>query len=145
MDLLDANILIGAFRRDDPRHGALKDYLEDTISSGGIVTFPPIVEAAFLRITTHPKIFKNPSSFSEAAKFLHVIFTSGAFRESKWTAATRERWREWCRSLDLRGDDVNDAHLAAIAAEQGCRLVSRDSGFARFRGIGWWDPMQPAP
>jgi len=141
MDLLDANILIGAFRTDDPDNAVLRAYLEDSLSSGGLVTFPPLVETAFYRITTHPKIFKTPSSFAEASKFMQAILTSGAFRESRWTASTRERWQHWCRSLALSGDNINDACLAAIATDQGCRLVSRDRGFARFRGLGWWNPV----
>lgn len=142
MDLLDANILIGAFRRDDPDHRQLKEYLERRLSRGEVVTFPPLVEVAFLRIATHPKIFAHPSSFDEAARFLDAIHESEAFRESKWTARARQRWRELCRLLQLAGNDINDAYLAALAIEHGCRLVTRDGGFARFRGLGWWNPTK---
>jgi toxin-antitoxin system PIN domain toxin len=145
MDLLDANILIGAFRSDDPAHLRLKDWLEGTLTEGARITFPPLVEVAFLRIVTHPHIFQVPSALVEAQGFLQALQESGQFRETRWTGRMRERWWRWCRDLDLRGNDVNDAYLAALAAEERCRFVSRDRGFKRFRGLDWWDPSPAEP
>jgi toxin-antitoxin system PIN domain toxin len=144
MDLLDANILIGAFRPDDPEHETLKGWLEETLSNGRSVTFPALVEVAFLRIVTHPRIFRVPSSFDEAADFLRTIQESGQFRETPSTQRMREQWRRWCLSLALTGDDVNDAYLAATAADARCRLITRDRGFVRFVGLDWWNPCHPA-
>jgi toxin-antitoxin system PIN domain toxin len=142
MDLLDANILIGAFRPDDPDHGALKSWLEKTLSKGGAVTFPALVEVAFLRIVTHPRIFRVPSPIEEATGFLQAIQGSGSFRETPWTPRMRAHWWRWCCDLSLRGNDVNDAYLAATAAESRCRFVSRDQGFERFPGLDWWNPAR---
>ncbi len=145
MDLLDANILIGAFRPDDPDHRRLKDWLEGILGQGGTVTFPPLVEVAFLRIVTHPRIFREPTPFAEAVRFLQVVQESGLFRETSWTQEMRSQWRHWCQSLGLHGDDVNDAYLAACAAGAGCRLVTRDRGFKRFPGLAWWNPVEAEP
>jgi toxin-antitoxin system PIN domain toxin len=142
MDLLDANILIGAFRRDHPDHAVLKGWLEGTLNKGLALTFPSLVEVAFLRIVTHPDIFQVPSSLEEAVEFLRVIQESGFFRETPWTQGMRSQWRRWCESLGLRGNDVNDAYIAASAAGAGCRLVSRDGGFKRFPGLDWWNPVR---
>jgi toxin-antitoxin system PIN domain toxin len=141
MDLLDANILIGAFRSDDPAHATLKSWLEETLALGGQITFPPLVEVAFLRIVTHPRIFRVPTPFQEAVEFLRAIQESGAFRETPWTSGMRSQWWRWCQSLSLSGNDVNDAYLAASAAGAGCRLVSLDGGFKRFPGLDWWSPV----
>src|SRR5262249_47552690 len=129
MDLLDANILIGAFRTDDTDHPHLKAWLEKSLNDGHAVTFPALVEVAFLRIVTHPKIFSTPSPLEEALDFLETIQASGLFREAPWNLRIRARWWDWCRDLDLHGNDVNDAYLAATAAESGFRFVSRDGGF----------------
>jgi len=142
MDLLDANILIGAFRTDDPEHALLKGWLEETLNEGASVTFPALVEVAFLRIVTHPKIFSAPSPLQEAVEFLQAIHDSGLFQESAWTPRARARWQRWCRDLELCGNDVNDAYLAATAAEARYRLVSRDGGFSRFPGLDWWNPAK---
>jgi uncharacterized protein len=142
MDLLDANVLVGAFRVDDPDHVILKAWLEETLGSGLPVTYPELVEVAFLRIVTHPGIFGTPSPLAEAVAFLEAVETSGSFSEAPWTPRMRARWWRSCEELRLRGNDVNDAYLAAIAAESRCRLVSRDRGFARFRGLTWWNPTK---
>jgi len=42
--------------------------------------------------------------------------------------------------LDLRGNDVNDAWLAALAIDHRATLVSTDNGFSRFPGLKWLDP-----
>ncbi len=34
----------------------------------------------------------------------------------------------------------NDAHLAALAVEHRCGIVSFDNGFARFAGVQWSEP-----
>ncbi|HYU35736.1 MAG TPA: TA system VapC family ribonuclease toxin [Thermoanaerobaculia bacterium] len=141
MDLLDANILIGAFRPDDPNHATLKEWLEETLNHGLVVTFPALVEVAFLRIVTHPRIFRVPSPLEEAVSFLQTIQESGQFREMQWTLRMRTRWWRWCRELALKGNDVNDAYIAATAAEARCRLVSLDGGFSRFSGLDWWNPV----
>lgn len=144
MDLLDANILIGAFRPDDPAHATLKRWLEESLSQGLLLTFPPLVEVAFLRIVTNPRIFATPSPFEEGAEFLQALHESGQFRETPWTLRMRARWWRWCRELKLSGNDVNDAYLAATAAEARCRLVTCDGGFSRFPGLDWWNPARPS-
>lgn len=144
MDLLDTNILIGAFRADDPAHRTLKAWLEATLGEHETVTFPPLVEIAFVRIVTHPKVFVRPSTLAEAEGFLADLRQTGCFRDAVWTPRIRERAMGYCRNLRLAGDDVNDAFLAATASVMGCRLVSRDRGFARFKGLAWFDPTAGA-
>jgi predicted nucleic acid-binding protein len=36
---------------------------------------------------------------------------------------------------------VTDAHLAALAIEHGCELVSTDADFARFPALTWKNPL----
>jgi predicted nucleic acid-binding protein len=35
---------------------------------------------------------------------------------------------------------VNDAHLAALAVEHQCTVVSYDNDFSRFAGVSWHPP-----
>ncbi|MBU2055287.1 MAG: PIN domain-containing protein [Proteobacteria bacterium] len=37
---------------------------------------------------------------------------------------------------------VTDAHLAALASEHGCELISTDTDFSRFPGVKWRNPLQ---
>ena len=43
--------------------------------------------------------------------------------------------------LDIRGNLVRDAQLAALAIEHGVPVVSVDSDFARFGEINWINPL----
>jgi predicted nucleic acid-binding protein len=36
---------------------------------------------------------------------------------------------------------TTDAHLAALAIEHGCALLSNDADFARFPGLRWVNPL----
>ncbi len=38
------------------------------------------------------------------------------------------------------GNLVNDAHLAALAIEHKCQVVSYDNDFSRFPGVKWEQP-----
>ena len=42
--------------------------------------------------------------------------------------------------MKLGGNRVNDAHLAALAVEHRCTIVSFDHDFARFDGVTWEMP-----
>ena len=51
-----------------------------------------------------------------------------------------------CVDLKLRGNDVNDAHLVALALENNATLVTADRGFGRFSGLRVFDPLEgPKP
>jgi predicted nucleic acid-binding protein len=43
----------------------------------------------------------------------------------------------------LRGNDIPDAYLAALALEQGATWVTTDRGFARYEGLRLLDPLRP--
>ena len=47
-----------------------------------------------------------------------------------------------CAKLKLRGNDINDAFLAALSMEYGATLVTADRGFSRFSGVRVVNPLQ---
>ena len=142
MDLLDANALIAAFRPDHVDHRQLRPCLESRLTHPDSVTFPHLVEVAFLRIVSHPKIFRQPSTFGEANAFLEAIRESGAFVELPILPEFRRALSELCIKFSLVGNDLNDAYLAAVAIDARLRLVSTDEGFRRFRGLNWVNPLR---
>ncbi len=135
MDLPDNNVLIHAFRRESPEHGTAKQWLEDSLNRGRPLRLFPTVEAGFLRVVTHPGIFPKPAPFATAASFLEILCSAPGVEVAAWTTAARTRWSKLCMELDLRGNDCNDAMLAALALERGLRLVTFDQGFRRFPGL----------
>lgn len=135
MDLPDNNVLIHAFRRESPDHGTAKEWLEDSLIRGLPLRLFPTVETGFLRLVTHPRIFPNPAPFATAWSFLEILFAAPGVEIAPWTSAARNRWGRLCMELGLRGNDCNDAMLAALALERGLRVVTFDQGFRRFPGL----------
>lgn len=45
------------------------------------------------------------------------------------------------RAGDFDANDIPDIHLAALAISHGLKLATHDSGFARFDGLRWFDPI----
>jgi predicted nucleic acid-binding protein len=56
------------------------------------------------------------------------------------TAAHGRILRTLLPPLATAGNLVNDGHLAALAIEHKCGIVSFDNGFARFPGFTWTTP-----
>lgn len=135
MDLPDNNVLINAIRPEAPHHLLAKSWLENALNEGRPLRLFPTVETGFLRVVTNPKVFSPATPLAEAWSFLEILYSVPTVEISPWTPAVRTRWGELCSKLQLRGNDVNDAMLAALAIERGLRLVTFDRGFRRFPGL----------
>lgn len=138
--LPDANVLIHALREESEAHDPCRRWLLETTADGGSIGLCELVEAALMRIPTLPKLDLIPMST-----------VMGFWKEDLWTypgtcrlgAGSRHMsvFSGFITSLDLKGNDVNDAWLAALAIEHGVTLVSTDHGFSRFPGLSWLNPM----
>jgi hypothetical protein len=97
--------------------------------------------AAFLRISTHPRVADRPLSPDEAWSHLEAWLAA----EVSWIPEPTERHAEvlgsLIRSHQLRGNLISDAQLAAMAIEHGLTVFSADSDFARFPEIRWENPL----
>jgi toxin-antitoxin system PIN domain toxin len=143
MKLLDANILIYAVNVDAPLHKAAKSWIEEVLSGTETVAFSWIVILAFLRLSTRPGLFRNPLTPHEAFYVIHswldhpdvAIINPGP---NHFVALERI-----LEPLGTAGNLTSDAHLAAMALENGAELCSCDADFARFAGLKWRNPLKP--
>ena len=71
--ILDANILIYAFRKDTEYHAQYRTWLEEILTEVEVVGISELVLSSVVRITTHPKIFIKPSSLDEVFQFIDYI------------------------------------------------------------------------
>jgi len=71
--LLDANILIYAFRQDTEHHGEYRAWFEEALGKVAAVGIAELVLSSVVRITTHPKIFVKPSTLDEVFQFVDYI------------------------------------------------------------------------
>ena len=144
MLLLDANILIYAFRRDSPHHAACYDWLGAALAGGEPVATTSLVELTLLRISTLPSLGPAAATAEDVFHFLDALRAQpGVLRVEPGEHHPR-LFAELCAALRPRGNDVNDAFLAALALEYDATLVSADRGFARFPELRFVDPLAAA-
>ena len=73
MILPDVNILVHAFRSDSPQHDMCRIWLNSVVNSDTHYGMSPQVLSGVIRITTHPKVFAEPSNLDEALRFCHIL------------------------------------------------------------------------
>jgi uncharacterized protein len=139
--LIDANILIYARVDSFPQHRVARDWLDRQLSGLPRVGLPWTSLLAFLRLVTNPRVFERPEPV--AAAWAQVLAWMGC--ETVWMPEPTERHAELLGKLlalpGVRGNLVPDAHLATLAMEHGLTLCSADTGFARFPGLRWMNPL----
>ena len=97
--------------------------------------------AGFVRIVTHRRVFGDPAGIDEALSFVSTLRASPNSSEIEAGATYPDLFDGLCRSLSLHGDEIPDAHLAAIAIEHDAVLATHDRGFSRFSGLRTLDPL----
>lgn len=140
MKLVDLNLLLYAVNRDAPHHAEAKSWLEDVLSGDEPVAMPWPVLLGFLRISTHGRILPRPLTAEQAISVVDGWLEQPTVRVLE---PGPEHWRILRGSLQDTGTAGNlttDAHLAALAIENGCELCSTDPDFARFPKLRWTHP-----
>lgn len=137
MTLPDVNVLVQAFRRDAVDHLLCRAWLDSVVEAESRFALAPQVLAGVVRVTTHPRVFRQPSALDEALDFAAALLEQPQCRlvtpgEAHWRIFTR-----LCREGDASGNLVPDAWFAALAIEAGCEWVTLDRDYARFPGLHW--------
>jgi len=135
LKLVDANVLLYAVNRDAPQHAAARDWLDEALSGGARVAFCWVVLLAFLRLSTNRQIFDEPLSASEAIAQAEDWLAQPAAVVIEPTARHLGVVQQLLATLETGGNLVNDAHLAALAVEHRCTVVSYDTDFLSFDGV----------
>ncbi len=137
---LDANVLIYASDRRAPEHDRAETLVRRLAAGPEIVyLFWPVL-LGYVRIVTHPAILTRPLSPADALRNVEALLdrphvqapgeADGFWPIFRSTAGERPR-----------GNDVPDAHLAALMRQHGVRIIyTPDRDFRRFEGI---DPRDP--
>jgi toxin-antitoxin system PIN domain toxin len=139
--LLDANVLLYAVDEGSRHHAACSRWLEDAFTGQRRVALPWQTVGAFLRIATHPRIFRRPLSSDDAWAMIEQWLAAPVCWIPEATNRTARLLGGLIKELDIRGNLVTDAQLAALALEHGLAVVSLDSDFARFPDLRWINPL----
>ena len=141
MILVDANILLYAEDQLSSRHAAARAWWDTELSGNSPVCLCWTVLGAFIRIGTNPRVFEHPLSLDQALARVQSWMDQPCTRivsptERHWTV-----FQKLLRDGQAVANLVTDAHLAALAVEHGCELISTDSDFSRFPGVRWRNPL----
>lgn len=139
--LVDANILLYAVDEQSRFHEAARAWLEDALNGARRVGIPWASLTAFVRIATHPRGLESPLRPDDAWRFVEEWLDAPPVWIPGPGRGHRAILGRLVRDLDLRGNLIADAALAAICEEHGLTMVSADSDFARFPALAWFNPL----
>ena len=140
MNLVDANVLLYAVNRDASHHEEARRWLDHALSGRDTVGFSWIALLAFLRLATRIGLFPAPLSAGEALDRVDAWLAAPSAVVLEPTADHAQIVRRLLEESGTGGNLVNDAHLAALAIEHRCGIVSFDNDFSRFSGVRWSAP-----
>lgn len=135
MILPDVNVLVYAHRKDAHRHEEYRAWLDGVVDADQPFGIAELVLSGFLRIVTHPKVFKQPTPLPQAFAFCETL------RSQPNATALSPGPRHWqifaglCAASEVRGNLVPDAYLAALAIESGSEWITADGDYRRFAGL----------
>lgn len=145
MLLLDINVCLYAYRPTESETAArVSAWLTPRLVGRERIAVSEPVLASVLRIATHPRVFRQPSSPADALAFAQSLASAPA---AHLVRPGPDHWplvRELVSEHRLRGNDIPDAVLAAHALELGASLVTVDRGFARFSPLRTISPLDQA-
>ena len=141
MILIDVNLLLYAYDKASPHNKAAAEWLEQIMSEQELVGLPWATMLAFLRISTHRRAPK-PLPLSVAIDTMRDWLLRPSVSivhpgERHWSILS-----QLLQASQARGALVTDAHLAALATEQGATLCTNDKDFTRFAGLRMRNPLE---
>lgn len=141
MLLIDVNVLVYAHREDASEHASYRKWLTGIVAGDAAFGMSELVLSGFLRVVTHPRIFKEPTPMSAALAFAEEL------RDRPNSVPISAGPRHWeiftrlCREHEVKGSLVPDAYFAALAIESGSEWITTDRDYARFAGLRWRHPL----
>lgn len=143
MALLDTNIFVYAADQRSDGHLTCRQLLEEfrLREEPWYTTWPILNE--FLRVSTHPRVFKKPWSASAALGFIEAILKSPGLKILASSPEHFQTVRQIVREIpDLQGNIFHDVHTAALLREHGiAKIYTHDADFRRFPFLEVIDPL----
>lgn len=140
MILPDVNVLIYAFRTDTPHHALCKSWLDSVIRRDAQFGMSPLALAAVARITTSPRVFREPSTLAEVSAYCDAILVQPHCEAVEPGVRHWQIFNRLFLETETRGARITGAWYAALAIEHGCTWITLDRDYARFPGLTRAEP-----
>lgn len=142
MFVVDTNVLVYSADPDSELHQLCRRRLElwREQASPWYVSWGICYE--FLRVCTHPRVFRQPWKIAQGWRFLESIFDSPSAGVLLPTAQHAVLLSETiAETPELRGNILHDVHTATLMREHGIKeIYTRDMDFHRFPFVTVLDP-----
>ena len=144
MFVVDTNILLYAVDSHAVEHKICRDFVQKCRKqiSPWHLTWGIVYE--FLRVATHPRVFQNPMSITQAWQFVQSIMASPNLSLLVETGQHSEIASLVFDEVPLiSGNLVFDTHTAILMREHGItKIFTRDTDFHRFPFLKVIDPLK---
>lgn len=147
MFVVDTNVLIYAADEAAPEHARCRGLLEGWRRRSGAWYITWGIAYEFLRVATHPRVFRQPRTLVEARRFLSALAGSPGFGILTPTDRHASVLDEIAAEVPgLAGNLLHDTHTATLMREHGIRRIcTRDVDFHRFPFLEAIDPLTAEP
>ncbi|MDT8392061.1 MAG: PIN domain-containing protein [Lentisphaeria bacterium] len=137
----DVNLLVYAYNSDAPFHEQAKAWWKGLMNGCHDVGLPWVVSLGFLRLMTNPRVLIQPLTATEAMSHVNSWFERLQVSILQPGPRHLQILQSFADRQLLVSNLVTDAHLAALAIENGAELHSNDADFTRFPGLRHRNPI----
>ena len=141
MILPDANLLLYAYDQSSLFHPKAAAWWENIMSRPSPVILLPAVVFAFVRISTHPRIFTDPLSVAEASEHVRSWLGRKQVRLHDMLPEDVEKALSLLESAGTAGNLTTDSQIAAVALRLDAEVHTADLDFGRFAGVRFSNPL----
>jgi toxin-antitoxin system PIN domain toxin len=145
--VVDTNVLVYAADERAPEHQRCRALLEGWRRASGAWYLTWGICYEFLRVVTHPNVFRRPWSADQALGFLLALLESPGLGTLVPTERHARVLAEVVQGVPLlAGNLMHDVETAALMREHGIRRIcTRDTDFHRFPFVEPIDPLTGEP
>lgn len=143
MILVDLSVLLAAVNTRAADHKQSHAWWEQHLNSDEPVALTWLVVLGFIRLSTHPKVFPQPLALGDA---IAIVDEWLARPNVQMLQVTGQHWNVLQNMLLAVGHGsalTMDAHLACLAIQHNCEIVTLDEDFSHFPGLKYRNLAKP--
>lgn len=137
----DANLLLYAYDGSSPLHKQAKAWCERVMTGPAPVILLPAVVFGFVRISTHPRVFREPFTVAEAASHVRSWLARRHVQLHEMLPEDVESALKLLEAAGIAGNLTTDAQIAAVALRLDAEVHTADLNFGRFPSVRFVNPL----
>lgn len=139
---IDVNLLLYASDSGCPQHERAAGFLQACAADTQLFCLAWLTLMSYLRMATHPRIFTQPLSPTDAMGNVEALMALPHCRVIGEQDGFWHTYRAITGDVPTRGNLVPDAHLAAVLKQNGvATLYTHDRDFRKFAFLDVRDPL----